>query len=55
MNQELENQVPVADQLNEIEQVEEKIKTEYALAPDGTIVKAEELQENPESAVEQLR
>jgi len=51
---ETENKVQVAEQLNEIEQVEEKIKTEYALAPDGTIVKAEELKQNSEGLQEQL-
>ncbi len=51
---ESENKVPVAEQLNEIEEVEEKIKTEYALAPDGTIVKQEELLDNPETPTEQL-
>jgi len=45
----LENKVPVAEQLNEIEQVDEAIKTEYALEPDGTIVKQEGI-ENQEIA-----
>lgn len=44
MNQELES-VPVAEQLNEIENVEEAMQTEYTLEPDGTIEKAQS--ENP--------
>jgi len=37
MEQSLENRVPVAEQLSEINQVDEAIKTEYALNADGTI------------------
>jgi hypothetical protein len=54
MNQELEGKVPVADQVKEIEGVDEAIQTEYALEPDGTIVKQEELEENPETPQKQL-
>lgn len=35
----LENEVPVAEQVAEMDQVDEAIKTEYALTSDGTIVK----------------
>lgn len=41
MEQQLENQVPVAEQLNEIEQVDEAIETEYSLSNDGTIEQVE--------------
>jgi hypothetical protein len=40
--------VPIVEQLNPTEKAE-AIKRDYAIAPDGTIVKAEELKENPES------
>lgn len=47
MNLESENQVPVAEQLQEINQVEEAIKAEYNLGPDGSIEQIEgEAQEN---------
>lgn len=55
MEKELENQVPVAEQLNEIEQVEEAIQTEYTLGPDGTVEKREDEIENPETATERLK
>jgi len=45
MNQELEGKVPVAEQVKEIESVDEAIQTEYALTPDGTIVKEDETEE----------
>lgn len=52
MNPEI-NQIEVAEQV-ESEQIE-KLQTEYAVAPDGTVVKAEELENNPESPQEQMR
>jgi tetrahydromethanopterin S-methyltransferase subunit B len=39
MNQELENKVPVAEQVEEMEQVDEAI--EYSLNPDGSIAPEE--------------
>lgn len=48
MKQELENQVPVAEQVSEIESVDEAIKTEYLLASDGTIEQVGSDIENPE-------
>ena len=50
----LETSVPVAEQVNEINQVEQAIQTEYALDPSGTIVKATDLKENPESFQDNL-
>jgi len=44
MKSELENKVPVAEQVEEIEQVDEAI--EYSLEPDGTIAPQEECTEN---------
>jgi hypothetical protein len=41
MNQELEKQVPVVEQVAEIEQTEEAISSSYSLNPDGTIEKDE--------------
>lgn len=48
MEQELENKVPVAEQVEEIEQVDEAIKAEYSLDNDGTIEQVEGSIENPE-------
>lgn len=48
------NQVAAAEQIEESQQIE-NLQTEYAVAPDGTIVKADELQDNPETPQEQLR
>lgn len=50
MNQELENQVPVAEQVAERDNVEDAIETEYTLEPDGTIEKVEGDIEKPETA-----
>ena len=47
MNQEF-NRVPVAEQLEEIEQVDEAINAEYSLEKDGTIARKNETSENPE-------
>ena len=49
MKQELENKIPVAQQVEEIEQVDEAINAEYSLGSDGVIqqVKAGTI-ENPE-------
>lgn len=44
----LENKVPVAEQLEEIEQADEAI--EYTLASDGTIAPQEQGIENPEGS-----
>ena len=51
MNREVN--VPVVEQLNPTEKAE-AIEKEYAIAPDGTIVKAEDLRENPDSPQKQL-
>ena len=48
-----EANAPVVEQLNPTEKAE-AIKKDYAIAPDGTIVEAEELRENPESPQKQL-
>ena len=50
MNQELESKVPVAEQLNEIEKVEEAISAEYSLNSDGTIQQVCHGIENPEGS-----
>ena len=42
------NRVPVAEQLEEIEKVDEAIQTEYALTADGTIARKNEISENPD-------
>ena len=49
MENTLENKVPVAEQVNEIEQVDEAISTEYSLANDGTIEQIEAV-ESPEGS-----
>jgi hypothetical protein len=49
MNKEL-NEVPVAEQLEEIEQVDEAIETEYSLNPDGSVEKLEGEMEKPKTA-----
>ena len=51
MEQSLENQVPVAEQLSEINQVDEAIKTEYALTADGTIEPTASCSEKTENTV----
>lgn len=48
MNQELEAKVPVADQVQEIEEIDDAIKAEYTLEPDGTIKIFEREAANPE-------
>ena len=48
-----EVKVPVAEQLNPAKKAE-SIQQEYAIAPDGTIVKQKELLENPENPTKQL-
>jgi len=50
MNREVN--VPVIEQLNPTEKAE-AIKRDYAIAPDGTVVKVEDL-ENPDSPEKQL-
>jgi len=42
------------DIVEQLEGEAKKIQTEYAIAPDGTIVKREELLANPESPEKQL-
>lgn len=49
MNQELEPKVSVAEQVNEIEHVDEAISAEYTLESDGTIERAEGGIEKPEA------
>ena len=51
MNSEM-NQIAVAEQIEP--QTVENLQTEYAVAPDGTIVKADELKNNPDSPEKQL-
>ncbi len=46
MNQELESKVPVVEELNEIEKVEDVIKAEYTLTTDGTIESRQRKTEN---------
>lgn len=50
---ESEAKVDVAEQLNLTKEAE-AIEQEYAITPDGTVVKAKELLENPETPTEQL-
>lgn len=50
MKSELENQVPVTEQVEEIEQVDEAI--EYSLGSDGTIAPQEDGIEKPEGPAE---
>ena len=50
MNKELENKVPVAEQVNELEQADEAIQ--YTLGSDGAITLQEKGIENPEAIVE---
>lgn len=45
-------EVAVAEQIEP--QTIENLQTEYAVAPDGTIVKADELKDNPDSPEKQL-
>ncbi len=54
MHPEGAGKVPVVEQLNEAEKIEQKLKKEYTLSPDGTIIKINDYLENPESATEQL-
>jgi len=42
------------DVVEQLEGKAKKIQTEYAIAPDGTILKAKDLRENPESPEKQL-
>ena len=42
------------DVVEQLEGEAKKIQTEYAIAPDGTIVKQEELLENPDNPTKQL-
>ena len=50
MNQNLEGKVPVAEEIQEIQNVDEAMQTEYKLASDGTIEKVKNESETAEVA-----
>ena len=49
MEKEFTNEVPVVEQMKEIEQVEDAIKTEYSLGSDGSVEQVAGSAENPET------